>query len=76
MWHVWGTGEVQTGFWWESRPVGRPCRRWWKKYYNEYARNRMGAWTGLIWLITGKVAGCCEHGNEPPGSIKCGEFLD
>jgi hypothetical protein len=24
----------------------------------------------------GKVAGCFEHGNEPSGSIKCGEFLD
>jgi hypothetical protein len=23
-----------------------------------------------------KVAGSCEHGNEPSGSIKCGEFLD
>jgi hypothetical protein len=22
------------------------------------------------------VAGPCEHGNEPSGSIKCGEFLD
>jgi hypothetical protein len=22
------------------------------------------------------VAGCCEHGNEPSGSIKGGEFLD
>jgi hypothetical protein len=22
------------------------------------------------------VAGYCEHGNEPSGSIKCGEFLD
>jgi hypothetical protein len=22
------------------------------------------------------VAGCCEHGNEPSVSIKCGEFLD
>jgi hypothetical protein len=21
------------------------------------------------------VAGSCEHGNEPSGSIKCGEFL-
>jgi hypothetical protein len=21
-------------------------------------------------------AGSCEHGNEPSGSIKCGEFLD
>jgi hypothetical protein len=24
----------------------------------------------------GQVAGSCEHGNEPKGSIKCGEFLD
>jgi hypothetical protein len=22
------------------------------------------------------VVGSCEHGNEPSGSIKCGEFLD
>jgi hypothetical protein len=24
----------------------------------------------------GRVAGSCECGNEPRGSIKCGEFLD
>ena len=24
----------------------------------------------------GQVAGCCECGDEPSGSIKCGEFLD
>jgi hypothetical protein len=24
----------------------------------------------------GQVAGSCEHGNEPSGSIKCEEFLD
>jgi hypothetical protein len=29
--------------------------------------------TGLIW---GLVAGSCEHGNEPSGSIKGGGFLD
>jgi hypothetical protein len=23
-----------------------------------------------------QVSGCCECGNEPSGSIKCGEFLD
>jgi hypothetical protein len=22
------------------------------------------------------VADCCEHGNEPSGSIKCEKFLD
>jgi hypothetical protein len=29
-------------------------------------------WTGLIWLRIGRVAGTCECGNEPSGSIKCG----
>jgi len=29
--------------------------------------------TGFIWLID---AGSCEHGNEPSGSIKGGEFID
>jgi len=24
----------------------------------------------------GQVAGCCECGNEPSGSMKCGQFLD
>jgi hypothetical protein len=24
----------------------------------------------------GQVAGCCEDGNEPSGSVQCGEYLD
>ena len=24
----------------------------------------------------GQLAGTCECGNEPSGSVKCGEFLD
>jgi hypothetical protein len=35
-----------------------------------------GAWTGSNWLRIGQVAGTCECGNEPSGTIKCGEFLD
>jgi len=35
-----------------------------------------GAWTGLIWLRIGQVAGTCECGNELSISIKCGKFLD
>ena len=33
---------------------------------------------GLDWAGTGKrqVADSCECGNEPSGSVKCGEFLD
>jgi hypothetical protein len=30
---------------------------------------------GLIWLRVGSLAGCCEHGTEPLGSIKGAEFL-
>jgi hypothetical protein len=32
--------------------------------------------TGCTWLRRGSVAGSCEHGNEPSGSIEVGEFLD
>jgi hypothetical protein len=32
----------------------------------------VGAWTGLCWLRIGTG----ECGNEPLGSVKCGEFLD
>jgi len=31
---------------------------------------------GCICLGYGPVAGSCEHGNEPSGSTKGGEFLD
>jgi len=30
-------------------------------------------WAGPGW---GQVADACECGNEPSGSVKCGEFLD
>jgi len=36
----------------------------------------VGAWTGLIWLRIGPGGDTCKCGNEPLGSIKCGEFLD
>jgi hypothetical protein len=26
--------------------------------------------------VSGEVAGSCEHGNEPSGSIKGGEFFE
>jgi hypothetical protein len=34
---------------------------------------------GVDWMHLGQVgpvAGCCEHGNEPSGSVKGGEFRD
>ena len=46
----------------------------------------MAAWlaetcsSSLYWIDVaedrGRVAGTCECGNEPSGSLKCGEFLD
>jgi hypothetical protein len=33
------------------------------------------AWTESIWLRTGPGGSTCECGNEPSGTIKCGEFL-
>ena len=35
-----------------------------------------GAWTRLIWLGKGQVAGYCECGNKPLDSIKFREFID
>jgi len=34
------------------------------------------AWTGSSWLRIGTGGGTCDFGNEPSGSINCGEFLD
>jgi len=36
----------------------------------------VGMWTGSSWLKIGTGGGHVECGNEPLGSIKCGEFLD
>jgi len=36
----------------------------------------VGIWTGLGWSRIEQVAYTCECGNEPSGSVKCGEFLD
>ena len=37
-------------------------------------------WGGMDWTHLaqdmGQVSGVCECGDEPSGSIKCGEFLD
>jgi len=33
-------------------------------------------WEGVDWHRIGTSGGCRERGNEPLGSIKCGEFLD
>jgi len=34
------------------------------------------AWIRFIWFRIGTSGRPCEHGNEPSGSIKRGEFVD
>ena len=36
----------------------------------------MVTWTGLGWPKIKTDGGPCVCGNEPSGSVKCGEFLD
>ena len=61
----------------EKRPLRRPRRRWEdniKMYLQEVGCEGMD-WTELA-QDRGQVAGTCDCGNEPSGSVKCGEFLD
>jgi hypothetical protein len=75
---MWGRGEVCTGFWWGNR---RERDRWGDPGVD--GRIILGwifrKWVcGLDWAGSGQgqVAGACECGDEPLGSIKHGEFLD
>jgi hypothetical protein len=56
-----------------GRPLGRPRRRW--KDNIKMDLQEVG-WGSMDWIDMAQVAGCCECGNEPSGSIKRGEFLD
>jgi hypothetical protein len=57
------------------RPLGRPRRRW-KDNIKWIFKKWDGAWTGLTCFRIGTCGGFCKGGNEPSGSIKCGECLD
>jgi hypothetical protein len=69
---------VCTGFWWGNLREGdhwgdpgldgRIILRWISVLWG-YGMDRAGSGQG-------QVAGACECGNEPLGSIKCGYFLD
>jgi len=63
-----------------KRPLGRPRSRWVDNIRMDLQEVGCGHvdWIGLAqdrdrW---GQVAYACECGNEPSGSVKCGEFLD
>jgi hypothetical protein len=71
-----GRREVCIGFWWGNLRErdhwgdpgldGRIILRWIFRKWD------VVVWTGLGWLRIET----CECGNEPYGSIKCGEFID
>jgi hypothetical protein len=59
-----------------KRPLGRPRHRWEDNIKMDLQEAGCG---GMDWIELAQdrqVAGTCECGNEPSGSIKCGEFLD
>jgi hypothetical protein len=55
----------------ERQPLGRPRRRW----EDNIKMDQEVGW-GMGWIELAQDRDRCECGNEPPGSIKCGEFLD
>jgi len=80
--HVSRMGEERgcIGSWWGSR---RERDHWgdlgvdgWIILGWIFRRWDVGIWTGLGWPRIQSVGDACECGNEPSGSMKCGEFLD
>ena len=79
MWHVCGKTEMNTEFWCgilrEGAYLENLCVEGNTKL--DLKGNRMeGRGLDCSHLGHGQVAGSCDHGNEPSGSIKCGVFLD
>jgi hypothetical protein len=59
-----------------KEPLERPSRRWEDNIKMDL--RAVGWENGLDRSASGQgeVSGCCECGNEPSGSIKCGEFFE
>ena len=59
-----------------TRPLRRPRRRWEDNIKMDLTEVGWGHGLDRFGSGQGQVAGYCECGNEPSGSIKCGEFLE
>ena len=58
-----------------KRSLGRPRLRKEDNIKMNLKETGWDEWTGLIWLRKGTGGGSCNCGNEPSGSIICGQFL-
>jgi len=59
-----------------KRPLGRPRHKWEDNIKMDLQELGCG---GMDWIDMAQdrdMAGTCECGNEPSGSVKCGECLD
>jgi hypothetical protein len=56
------------------RPLGRPRRRWEDNIKMDLQEVRSGHGLDQSGPGLGQVAGSCEYGDKPSGSIKCGKF--
>jgi hypothetical protein len=67
---------VSAGFWFgkseKKRQFGRPRRRREDNIKMDFQKVGYGV---MDWIYLVQVASICECGNEPSGSLKCGEFL-
>jgi hypothetical protein len=57
------------------RPLGKP-RGTWEDNTKMDLREVGWSMAGSVLLMIGTGGGCCERGNEPSSSIKCGQFLE
>jgi hypothetical protein len=67
VYRVWWENLRERGHWGDPGEGGRIILRWIFRKWD------VGVWTRSIWFRIGTGGEC---GNEPSGSIKCGEFID
>jgi len=60
----------------EKRPLGRTRRRWEDYIKVDLQEVECGNMDWIDLAEDSDMLGFCKSGNEPSGSIECGEFLD